>query len=483
MEGLILVLYFFSLCVLFAFGIHGLVMLYYYFKTKDVHTKDCEMPADLPMVTIQLPLFNELYVIERLIESVCKIKYPKDKLEIQVLDDSTDETQEIAKNLVKTYQEQGFDIQYIHRTNRDGYKAGALKNALNFCKGEFVAIFDADFVPNENFLFSTIPHFNDPKIGMVQTRWQHLNENYSFLTRTQALNLDGHFCMEQQVRNKAGFFINFNGTAGIWRKATIFDAGNWQADTITEDMDLSYRAQLKGWKFVYLNDVTSPAELPADINSLKAQQFRWTKGSIETGKKILPRVMKAKLPFKIKMESIYHLGGNIVYPFILVVAALNVPIILLKEHYPGLETYYNIMAIFVVATISTFLFMMYAQKTIDLNWRKKILLFPVFLAGSMGLSISNTKAVLEALVNKKTGFVRTPKFKIEGENDSWKAKKYSSKKIGWVVWLELALAAYYIFGIGVSIYYLEIAAIPFQLLFLMGFGTVGCLSLKQAYGK
>ncbi len=483
MESLILILYFFSLCVLFAFGIHGLVMLYYYHKTQNVHHIDNGLPEILPVVTIQLPLFNELYVIERLIESVCKIKYPKDKLEIQVLDDSTDETIQIAQNLVKTYQEQGFDIQYIHRTNRDGYKAGALKNALEFCKGEFVAIFDADFVPNEDFLMMTIPHFGNDKVGMVQTRWEHLNEEYSFLTRTQALNLDGHFCMEQQVRNKAGFFINFNGTAGIWRKATIFDAGNWQADTLTEDMDLSYRAQLKGWKFIYLNDVTSPAELPADINSLKAQQFRWTKGSIETGKKILPKVFRSDLPFKVKLESFVHLSSNIVFPFIVLVALLNIPIVILKNQVEGLDIYYSIMSVFVIASISTFLFYMYAQRSINLDWRKRLLLFPVFLAGSMGLAINNSKAVFEALLNKKSGFVRTPKFKIVNNQDNWKEKKYVSKKIGGVVFIELGLALYYVVGIGISAYYMEIAAIPFQLMFLMGFGTVGYMSLKHALSK
>lgn len=484
MESIILILYFLSLCILFAFGIHGLVMLYYYKKTEGINIKDNGLPENLPQVTIQLPLFNELYVIERLVESVCKINYPKDKMEIQVLDDSTDETQQIAQNLVTYYQEQGFDITYIHRTNRSGYKAGALKNGLNFCKGEFVAIFDADFVPNEDFLIRTIPHFSNENVGMVQTRWEHLNEDYSFLTKTQALNLDGHFCMEQQVRNKAGFFINFNGTAGIWRKETIFDAGNWEADTLTEDMDLSYRAQLKGWKFVYLNDVTSPAELPADINSFKAQQFRWTKGSIETGKKILPRVLKAKLPLKVKLESFVHLAGNIVFPFILIVAILNVPVVILKNKYEGLDLYYSLMSIFVIATISTFLFYMYSQKAINMNWRKKLLLFPVYLAGSMGLAINNTKAVFEALMNKKSAFVRTPKFKIENNNDTWKEKKkYTSKKISWVVYLELALALYFVFGIGVSIYYLEIAAIPFQIMFLMGFGTVGYMSLKQSLAR
>ncbi len=483
MESLILISYFFSLCVLFAFGIHGLVMLYYFRKTKDVQHNDEVLPAELPVVTIQLPFYNELYVVERLIDSVCRIKYPKDKLEIQVLDDSTDETVDIAKNLVKKYTEEGFDIKYVHRTNREGYKAGALKFGLNTIRGEFVAIFDADFIPNEDFLLKTIPYFKNDNVGMVQTRWEHLNEEYSFLTRTQALSLDGHFVIEQQVRNKAGFFINFNGTAGIWRKATIFDAGNWQADTLTEDLDLSYRAQLKGWKFIYLNDVTSPAELPADINSLKTQQFRWTKGAVETAKKILPMVFKSDLPLKVKLESLVHLTSNIVFPFIVLVALLNIPIVIIKNKFQGLDDYYSIMSIFVVASISTFLFYTFAQKEINMDWRKRLLLFPVYLAGSMGLAINNSLAVIEALFNKKSGFVRTPKFKLDATGGDWKAKKYVSKKIGGVVFIELFLALYYLVGIGISIYFLEIAAIPFQLLFLMGFGTVGYMSLKHSLSK
>lgn len=483
MESFILISYFFSLCVLFAFGIHGLVMLYYFRKTQNVQHNDEELPAVLPVVTIQLPFYNELYVVERLIDSVCRIKYPKDKLEIQVLDDSTDETVEIAQNLVKKYSAEGFDIKYVHRTNREGYKAGALKYGLDFVRGEFVAIFDADFIPNEDFLMKTIPYFKNDNIGMVQTRWEHLNEEYSFLTRTQALSLDGHFVIEQQVRNKAGFFMNFNGTAGIWRKATIYDAGNWEADTLAEDLDLSYRAQLKGWKFIYLNDVTSPAELPADINSLKTQQFRWTKGGVEAAKKLLPLIFKADLPLKVKMESLIHLTSNIVFPFIVLVALLNIPIVIIKNQFEGLDDYYSVMSIFVVASISTFLFYTFAQKEINMDWRKRLLLFPVYLAGSMGLAINNSLAVIEALINKKTGFVRTPKFKLDANGGEWKTKKYVSKKVGAIVYIELFLALYYIVGIAVSAYYLEIAAIPFQLLFLMGFGTVGYLSLRHALSK
>ncbi len=480
MEDFLLIVYFISLTILFGFGIHGLVLLYYYKKTLNVQAPEINFAGEYPTVTIQLPMYNEMYVIERLIDAVCEIEYPKDRLQIQVLDDSTDETTIIASKLVDKYKAQGFDIVYLHRTNRDGYKAGALKEGLKQAKGEYVAIFDADFVPHKDFLMKTIPYFTNKDVGMVQTRWEHLNEEYSFITRAAALALDGHFVIEQQVRNKAGFFINFNGTAGIWRKETIFDAGNWQADTLTEDLDLSYRAQLKGWKFVFLNDVTSPAELPADINALKTQQFRWTKGAVETAKKILPLVLKSNLPLKIKLESFVHLTSNIVFPFIIIVAMLNIPLVIIKNTVGGYDNYYTLMSVFVLASISTFLFYMFAQRAIHLDWRKRLLLFPVFLAGSMGFAVNNSKAVFEALINKKSGFARTPKYKIETGKDKWLNKKYVQKKINWTVFVELLLTLYYVLGIGISVYYLEIAAIPFQLLFLLGFGTVGLMSLKHS---
>ena len=485
-EDVLLLTYFLSLCVLFAFGLHGLVMIYYYHKTQKVAARNATPyanEADWPVVTVQLPLYNEMYVVDRLVKSVCEIDYPKDKLEIQVLDDSTDETVEVTRKLVEEYAAKGFDIKHVHRTNRQGYKAGALKEGLVHARGEFIAIFDADFVPKRDFLKATLPHFRSSEVGMVQTRWEHLNEEYSFLTRAQALALDGHFVIEQQIRNKAGFFINFNGTAGVWRKATIEDAGNWHSDTLAEDLDLSYRAQLKGWKFVFLNDVTSPAELPADINSLKTQQFRWTKGAVETAKKLLPKVWGSSLPLKIKLECTVHLTSNIVFPFIILVAFLNVPLVILKNTTSGYDMYFSIMSIFVLASISTFMFYMYAQRAIHLDWRRRLLLFPVFMAGSMGLAVNNSRAVFEALIGKKTEFKRTPKYRIVENNDDWKKKKYVQKKISWIVVAEVLLALYFVAGIITSISYLEIAAVPFQLMFLMGFGTVGAMSLRHALGR
>lgn len=481
METSLVIFYFLSMLILFSFGIHGLVLLYYSRKYSHTNPPIQTMPENMPVVTIQLPLFNEMEVAERLVHSACKISYPKEKLEIQVLDDSTDETPSLLIPLVKEYQDKGFKIRYIHRTNREGYKAGALKAGLETAEGEFVAIFDADFLPNTDFLQKTIPQFNNANVGMVQTRWEHLNEEYSYLTKAQALALDGHFALEQQVRYKSGFFINFNGTAGIWRKECIYDAGNWQPDTLTEDLDLSYRAQLKGWKFVYLNEVTSPAELPADINALKTQQFRWTKGAVETAKKLLPSVLKSNFSWRVKLEGIVHLTSNIVFPFIVIVAILNVPIVILKNMTNAYDFYYSLMSIFVLASISTFLFYTYAQKTIHIDWRKRLLFFPLFLAGSMGFAVNNTKAVLEALIGKKTGFVRTPKAGIIGKETTAALKNGKKSKIHKTVVFELLLAFYFLCGVCISAYFMEIAAIPFQLMFLLGFGSVGYLSLKQAF--
>ncbi len=481
MSDAIIITYFISLTILFFFGSSGFFMVYQYFKHKNKKSEKLPELNEFPLVTIQLPLYNERYVAERIIEAACNLAYLPENLEIQVLDDSTDETTKLVAELVNNYQQKGFDIKHIHRTNRQGFKAGALKEGLAIAKGEFVAIFDADFIPKADFLLTTLPYFiNQPKVGMVQTRWEHLNSDYSLLTRVQAMALDGHFVIEQNVRDKAGFFINFNGTGGVWRKECIYDAGNWEADTLTEDLDLSYRAQLKGWKFIYLNDVTSPAELPSEINALKSQQFRWTKGAIETSYKILPKVWKADIPFKKKIYSTFHLTGNIVFPFILLVGILNVPLVFIK-HQGGYENYFAIMAVFVFAFVGSFLFYLYSQKDIYPDWHKRILLFPLFMAGSMGFAINNTKAVIEGIIRKKSEFVRTPKYKIVNKNESWVGKKYTPAKVSYTVIFEVMLALYCFSGVIISLYFLEIAAVPFQLLFSFGYGVVAYLSLKHAW--
>lgn len=482
MDEFVLISYFFALLILFVFGSHGFIMLYYHKKYKNVeHTPKSEDDVK-PLVTIQLPLYNELYVVERLIDKICEIDYPKDKMEIQVLDDSTDETVAIAAKMVEKKKAEGFDICHIRRENRKGFKAGALKEGLVIAKGEFIAIFDADFIPHKDFLNKTLSFFYDDKIGMVQTRWEHLNGDYSILTKAQALALDGHFVIEQSVRNKAGFFINFNGTGGVWRKCCIEDSGNWHDDTLTEDLDLSYRAQLKGWRFVFMKDFTSPAELPSEISALKSQQFRWTKGAVETAKKILPLVWKSKIPLRVKLQSTFHLTNNLVFPFILLAAILNVPLIFIKNS-GSHEIYFAVLSLFVLAFVSSFLFYLYSQKDIRTDWRKKIVMFPLFMAGSMGFAVNNSRAVVEGLLSRKSEFVRTPKFNVENRKDSWIGKKYSDRKLGMSVVVELLMAIYCLIGIGSSIYFLEIAALPFQILFFTGFAFVSLTSIKHAYSK
>jgi cellulose synthase/poly-beta-1,6-N-acetylglucosamine synthase-like glycosyltransferase len=481
MEETILFVYIFSLTVLFVFGSHGFIMIYYYLKYRSRKSQAAQEMSTYPVVTVQLPVYNEVYVVGRLIDASCTMVYPKEKLEIQVLDDSTDQTVEVVARYVEKFRRQGFDIKQIRRTDRTGYKAGALKEGLAVARGEFVAIFDADFVPRPDFLLKTIPHFmTDPMIGMVQTRWEHLNSEYSLLTRTQAMALDGHFVIEQAVRNKVGFFINFNGTAGVWRKSCIEDAGNWQADTLTEDLDLSYRAQLKGWKFRYLNNVTSPAELPSEINALKSQQFRWTKGAIETARKILPIVWKSKLPLGIKVHATFHLTNNLVFPFIVLAGILNVPLVFIK-HAGMYDSYFTFMSIFVFAFIGSFLFYLFSQKDVYADWRRRLFLFPLFMAGSMGFAVNNSRAVLEGLFKKKSEFVRTPKYSIKDKKDSWTDKKYVPLKISSTVVIEIILAIYCLFGVASSLYFLEIAAVPFQLLFFLGFTFVSVMSLKHAW--
>lgn len=468
--------------ILLFFSSHGFVMMYLHYKYR-MNNPRSKSEHEEDLVTIQLPMYNELYVVERLINSVCEIEYPKDKLEIQVLDDSTDETVDVVANIVKQKQEEGFDIKHIRRNNREGFKAGALKEGLKTAKGKFIAIFDADFIPKSDFLINTLKYFTSDKVGLVQTRWEHLNQDYSILTRIQALALDGHFVIEQTVRNKAGFFITFNGTGGVWRKECIEDAGNWKADTLTEDLDLSYRAQLKGWKFVYLRDFTTPAELPLEMNALKAQQFRWTKGYIETAKKILPLVWKSNISLKLKLHSTFHLTNNIVYPFILLVAILNVPLIFIKNAGPYWN-FFNFMAIFIIAFIGSFIFYTYSQKDVYPNWRKKIALFPLFMAGTMGLAINNTRAVFEGLMSRKSEFVRTPKFKVVNKNDDATKNIYIKRtKVQVSTYIEILMALYCLIGVAASIYFLELASLPFQLMFFFGFASVSILSLRQTFLK
>lgn len=435
-----------------------------------------------PPVTIQLPIFNEKYVVERLIDKICLFNYPKDKLEIQVLDDSTDETLQISENKVAEYQAQGFDIKVIHRTDRTGYKAGALQNGMQQCRGEFIAIFDADFLPNPDFLLLTLPHFQNEKIGVVQTRWGHLNKDYSLLTRVQAFFLDAHFTVEQAGRFSRGYFMNFNGTAGIWRKDTIIDAGGWQADTLTEDLDLSYRAQMRGWQFAYLETVHSPAELPADMPSFKSQQFRWIKGGAETARKILPQIVKTDLPFSVKKNAFIHLLSSSVYLLVFALVIVSLPMLWFKNTFIPIE--YNKFGIpYLISTIAI-IFYFYAANKDNFNQKggfsNYLVMLPIFLITTMGLSLHNALAALRGLLQEKTPFIRTPKMNIINKQDNFKKKNYLSRKIDKITILEGLLTLYFLAGMYLAFIKDDFSLFPLHLMAFLGFGFVFFFSVKHA---
>jgi cellulose synthase/poly-beta-1,6-N-acetylglucosamine synthase-like glycosyltransferase len=439
-------------------------------------------PGKYPMVTVQLPIYNELYVVERIIDAVAAFRYPRNKFEIQVLDDSTDETVALAKAKVASLKVRGINIQHIRRGTRDGFKAGALAYGLTQAKGEFIAIFDADFVPPADFLLKTIPHFQDDRVGLVQTKWEHVNENYSLLTSLQAFGLDAHFTVEQRGRNVGGHFINFNGTAGVWRRRCILDAGNWQSDTLTEDLDLSYRAQLKGWKFLYLEQVGSPAELPVTMNALKTQQFRWTKGAAECVKKNLPSVLGSKQTSgTTKLHAIFHLMNCTVFICIFLAAILSIPLLFIKSSHP------QYAQVFLFALFSPFsLFLLSYFYWVSATQRPGVSFpyflgkFMLFLSVSMGLSLHNTIALCEGYAGKKIPFVRTPKFNITSNKDSWKTNKYLVNDINGITVLEALLAAYFFMGIYLSIYFHNYGLLPFYIMLTLGFGYISYYSVKQA---
>ena len=412
-ETLTLVSYFFVLSILGIYGWHRYFIVYQYLKYKDQVPGPPPPVTEWPVVTIQLPIYNEMYVVDRLVDSICAIDYPPELLEIQVLDDSTDETREIAELAVRRQAARGFDIKYIHRTNRVGYKAGALEDGLQSARGEFIAIFDADFLPPSDFLRRTVPYFRDSKLAVVQARWGHLNQSYSLLTKVQAILLDGHFVLEHGGRNRSGCFFNFNGTAGVWRREAIVDAGGWQHDTLTEDLDLSYRAQLRGWKFKFLPDLVTPAEVPVEMNAFKSQQHRWAKGSIQTCRKVLPYVLLADLPLKVKAEAFFHLTANFNYLLMIVLSALMFPAMIVRYEMGWTEMLLIDIPLFAAATFSVFNFYMMSQRETYPDWRSRIRYLPVVMAIGIGLSVNNAKAVLEALFGAPGEFARTPKYGIE----------------------------------------------------------------------
>ena len=439
---------------------------------------------DLPVITVQLPLFNELYVVDRLLKAVTAFDYPREKMEIQVLDDSTDETVKVAKAVVAKYAEQGFDIHYIHRADRTGFKAGALENGNRTAKGELLAIFDADFVPKSDCLRKLVHFFTDPLVGCAQMRWAHINGNYNLLTRLQTIMLDGHFVVEQTTRNRTGGFFNFNGTAGIWRRKAIEMSVGWQHDTLTEDTDLSFRAQLMGWRFVYLLDEEAPAEIPVEINAFKAQQRRWAKGVMQVGLKLYPRIWRAPLPLRVKLEMFFRLTGNISYPLMIVASFLQFPLLLVRYNQPFYHLMIFDLPLLFFSSISVVLFYGTAVWYLDDRRAPRLLHLPLVMALGIGLAFSNARAVLEALLGVKTDFIRTPKYRVEDTTDAtWKRKKYRRKR-GLLPLLELSFAIYFLLAILYSARLHMWGTIPFLTLFFFGFGYMGLMSLLQtASGK
>jgi cellulose synthase/poly-beta-1,6-N-acetylglucosamine synthase-like glycosyltransferase len=485
-DWIILLAYFSILFLLAIYGAYRIKQVVDFWRYKKFVPEPAARyaEADLPNITVQLPLFNELYVVERLVKAVTAIDYPREKLEIQVLDDSTDETVKVAEAVVAKYKAEGFDIHYIHRTDRTGFKAGALENGNKFAKGDLLAIFDADFVPKPDCLRKLVDFFTDPLVGCAQMRWSHINGNYNLLTRLQTIMLDGHFVVEQTTRNRTGGFFNFNGTAGIWRRQAIEMSGGWQHDTLTEDTDLSFRAQLMGWRFVYLLDEEAPAEIPVEINAFKAQQRRWAKGVMQVGLKLYPRIWNAALPLRVKLEMFFRLTGNISYPLMIVASFLQFPLLLVRYNQPFYHLMVLDLPLLFFSSISVVLFYGTAVWYLDDRRTPRLLHLPLVMALGIGLAFSNARAVLEALLGVKTEFVRTPKYRVEDTADeTWKRKKYKRKR-GLLPLLELSFAVYFLLAIAYSVRLHMWGTIPFITLFFFGFGYMGVMSLLQtASGK
>jgi cellulose synthase/poly-beta-1,6-N-acetylglucosamine synthase-like glycosyltransferase len=478
--------YFLVVIGLSVFGIHRYSIIYFYFKNRRKKPHLENRFDDLPVVTVQLPIYNEIHVVERLLEAVSQIDYPKDKLEIQVLDDSTDETLEVTRREVERLRSLGFDAVTVHRPNRIGFKAGALNYGFHQAKGEFFFILDADFVPPSDILRKSIDYLTDPKVGMVQTRWGHINRAYSWLTRAQAILLDGHLVLEQTARSRAGRFFNFNGTAGLWRRECIEEAGGWQHDTLTEDLDLSYRAQMKGWKFVFLGDIVTPAELPVDMDGFKSQQHRWAKGSIQTCKKMLPRLWASQLPLAVKVEGTIHLTSNFTYLLLVFLCVLLHP----GSMGPGMageggwvRMLVIDVPIFVATSVSASIFYLCAQRELyPKNWIRQIWFFPFVLALSIGLSINNARAVLEAVFNHSSDFCRTPKYGVVRTGQSWRLGRYSAIRT-MVPLIELIFALYFTYFAFRAFQNREFLSLPFLMLFQLGFAYVAFGSIWSRFAR
>ena len=473
--------YLLAMLFIFLYSLAQAHLLYHFFKyRKNLEPISLGQGNNLPYVTVQLPVFNEKYVVERLIHAASQFNYPKERLQIQLLDDSTDETAELIQRLIKDYPSVNF--QYIHRTDRSGYKAGALKNGLKSASGELIAVFDADFVPDRDFLLKTVGYFKDQKIGMVQTRWTHLNEEFSILTRLQAFALDAHFMVEQMGRNSQKAFINFNGTGGIWRKDCILDAGNWHDDTLTEDLDLSYRAQKKGWEFIYRPDIASPAELPPVMSAIKSQQFRWTKGGAECAAKHLKSVLSLPLPFKVKIHATAHLLNSVIFIAILLVSLSSIPVwwAFYQNWIP--EAYFQGAAVFLLSFVIIAMVYFFANLSLLKFSIRSFLRFlwqlPLFLSVSMGLSLHNSQAVWEGLTGRKSAFIRTPKYNLSSGKATWQKNAYNQFKIPFTTYVEGMFAL--VFGglVLLSLYTHTYEMLAFHLMLAIGFGTVSISSFR-----
>ena len=479
-DWAILVPYFTILVLLSVFGMHRYHVIRTYFKHRKKATGE---PArrfeQLPPVTIQLPLYNERYVVERLIDEIVKIEYPKELLQIQVLDDSNDDTAPFAAALVERYRNIGYPIEYHHRTNRDGFKAGALQEGLKTATGEFVAVFDADFCPPAEFLLKTVHHFADPNVGVVQTRWSYLNRDYNFLTEVEAILLDGHFVLEHGARSCAGYFFNFNGTAGILRRSMIEDAGGWQHDTLTEDSDLSYRAQLKGWRFIYLPGLDCPSELPVEMHGFQVQQSRWAKGLTQVAKKLLPAILKADIPRMVKAEAVMHLTPNLSYPLMVVLSALMLPVMIVRFYMGPWQMLFLDVPLIAASFWSISVFYVIAQRELyPKNWKRTIYMLPLLMATGVGLTIINTRAVLEALFGVKTAFARTAKYAIGDRPVNLEVKKYR-RRSGWLPYAEIAFGSYFVGMVVFAIQTYNFFSIPFLMLFVAGYYWAGFGTLYQ----
>ncbi|HSF39863.1 MAG TPA: glycosyltransferase [Thermoanaerobaculia bacterium] len=472
----LLALYYSVLVVLAFYGIHRFVLAMLYLKTRRLGTERPPDPEKWPVVTVQLPLYNEMYVAERLIDAVCRLDYPPGCLEIQVLDDSTDETAEIVAAAVARHLKRGVDIHHLHRADRTGFKAGALAAGLARARGGLVAIFDADFVPRPDFLKQAVPYFADPSLGLVQGCWDHLNRGYSLLTRIEAILLDGHFVIEHTARNRSGCFFNFNGTAGVWRREAIVTAGGWEHDTLTEDLDLSYRAQLSGWRFLYLPELAVPSELPVDINGFKSQQHRWAKGAAQTGRKLLGKVLRAPLPFRVKLEAFVHLTNNASYPLMVLLALLVFPAMVLRRGTPIASILLIDVPLFLAATASVLLFYLLSQMAKGDGWRRELFYLPALMGLGVGLSVNNGRAVVSGLFQRGGVFHRTPKYSIERRGEDWLGKRYRAGGTP-SLFLEILLALYFA---GCTVYAVVAGmwmSIPFLFLFLHGYSYMAWLGL------